>query len=94
MTDYIQIVASMIIYCVVTSVLSYIGRSFAPPYPGLLRIFMRQHKCTICLNLINTNTPMQTCSNEHVFHRFCLQQWVHGKRKKERICPTCHVRIK
>eukprot|EP00465_Bigelowiella_longifila_P010930 CAMPEP_0185252164 /NCGR_PEP_ID=MMETSP1359-20130426/1353_1 /TAXON_ID=552665 /ORGANISM="Bigelowiella longifila, Strain CCMP242" /LENGTH=395 /DNA_ID=CAMNT_0027834275 /DNA_START=120 /DNA_END=1307 /DNA_ORIENTATION=- len=47
----------------------------------------RDDKCAICLEVMTTRAKRLPC--RHIFHRHCLEQWVHQKR----ICPCCRAPI-
>lgn len=47
----------------------------------------RDDKCAICLEIMTTRSKRLPC--RHIFHRKCLEQWIHQKR----ICPCCRASI-
>eukprot|EP00466_Bigelowiella_natans_P020069 jgi/Bigna1/86132/estExt_fgenesh1_pg.C_80155 len=48
---------------------------------------VRDDKCAICCDTMTTGAKRLPC--RHVFHRQCLEQWIHQKR----ICPCCRAPI-
>jgi hypothetical protein len=50
-------------------------------------------ECPICLNNNQKDLINNTCSNKHVFHSTCLQQWVDHKGSKTVTCPLCRENL-
>ena len=47
-----------------------------------------QHKCSICLNTIETNITTLPCN--HQFHKACIDKW---KEEGKNSCPYCRKEI-
>ena len=45
--------------------------------------------CSICLEDFTNNEELATiCSNRHLFHKGCIQEWINTK-EQEVVCPIC-----
>ena len=61
---------------------------------GSASVCYNQDKCPICLEPFGAEEKVSILKCHHVFHCFCVTEWVNRMTEKSQLCPVCNHEIR